>query len=163
MCSYQGKPWEVREAVLAGEEHAAPWAGAAVSGGPGTSQEIMQVSEELAPSQEQESCCWGGGHTKATDLQARWFREVSVRHTELFPELQPSALACSQRPWPRLAPPRTQVRWAWRPQVTGSEWFRKKKQIGEPQARGIALLRRRVRGACVPVGPAGCSALANLT
>lgn len=47
MCSYQGKPWEIKEAVLAGEAHAAPWAGAVVLGGPGMSQEIMRVSEQL--------------------------------------------------------------------------------------------------------------------
>ncbi len=33
-CSYQGKAWEIREAVLAGDAHAAPWDGVAASGGP---------------------------------------------------------------------------------------------------------------------------------
>lgn len=164
MCSHQGKPWEIREAVLAGEVHAAPWAGVAVSDGPGMSKEIRQVSEQLT---------YRGGSGAGERLPG-W-------RTRGRPQAPGSVgslgLGETHNCFPNGShPPRPALSGSARvslllalksrgpgDRMTGSGWFMREEQVGEPQARGVAQLCGRVRGAQVPRGLAACGGLAVLT
>lgn len=76
---------------------------------------------------------------------------LSLGETHLFPEPWPPpwpALSSSARPTspPRPVPPYTRVTRAWGPRRTGSGWFVREQQTGEPRAGGLAPLRSGLKG-----------------